>query len=372
VDQVVLVDAGDLTGPQAATREPRAMFLIEIMKQMGYDGLTLGGADARLGRDLLHSLATDPSVPLVSANLREADTGNRFLAPSRVVRKGKLRVGITAVTTLGAGALEDIGLEVGDPRRELEDVLPELRRESDVIVLLANVGLPEAKALSESFDGMIDIVVMGLGTPGVGRTLREEGGSVYVRATGRGQGIGVSRVGLKDGRVDLLSADEELLFHDVPEDPDMAALVETFLTNLNEILRENTPPRPAEREARDGHYYLGAKTCAECHAREFEIWLETPHSIAFDTLVMDQAESLPECYVCHVTGAGDPVGYHPTQEQAQSLQGVQCEVCHGKGTRHARDGSYGHSLRMDSCASCHDEANSPAFDPDVYWRMIEH
>ncbi len=73
-----------------------------------------------------------------------------------------------------------------------------------------------------------------------------------------------------------------------------------------------------------------------------------------------------------MTGHGDATGYRPGATAKPTLTGVQCEVCHDKGTRHARDGSYGRSLLMDGCGRCHDETNSPDFDPETYWLMIEH
>jgi mono/diheme cytochrome c family protein len=88
--------------------------------------------------------------------------------------------------------------------------------------------------------------------------------------------------------------------------------------------------------------------------------------------VTAKREALPECFGCHVTGHGDPAGYDPAVDAGKDLVNVQCEVCHGKGTAHARDGTWGKSLLMQSCAQCHDPENSPDFDPHVYWLMIEH
>jgi len=90
-----------------------------------------------------------------------------------------------------------------------------------------------------------------------------------------------------------------------------------------------------------------------------------------------------ECLPCHVTGWGQPGGYAipqegsspeaiASQQLAERMVGVQCEVCHGKGSEHARDGSFGRGLLMEKCNDCHDEENSPDWDAEVYWRMIEH
>jgi hypothetical protein len=51
---------------------------------------------------------------------------------------------------------------------------------------------------------------------------------------------------------------------------------------------------------------------------------------------------------------------------------VQCEACHGKGTRHSRNGSYRLVFREELCVGCHDAQNSPSFDPQKYWEKIAH
>ena len=142
--------------------------------------------------------------------------------------------------------------------------------------------------------------------------------------------------------------------------------------NLNSLMKDVAVAEAFERKAPDGHYFLGAESCASCHQTEYEIWMETPHAHAFATLVEAGSDALPECYMCHVTGHADPSGYDPRVVDARGFVNVQCEVCHDKGSRHSRDGDYGAELLMEGCARCHDEENSPDFHPEVYWRMIEH
>ena len=80
--------------------------------------------------------------------------------------------------------------------------------------------------------------------------------------------------------------------------------------------------------------------CGECHAAEFEVWQQTPHSTGFDTLhTTDRAkevygalglriikrgseEATPACLECH---------YTPTVRRnvLRAAAGVTCESCHG-------------------------------------------
>ena len=373
---MVLVDAGEVAGMQPTTASARGLFLLEMDKALGYDGITFGAGDAALGADLVHSLAADASLPLVSANLRNVERNARLLPASRVVEKKGVRVGITAVTVPSgaeAAALAEIGVSADDARAALADVLPALHRKSDFVILLARMSTVEAKALVEGFPDLVDVVVVGALEPGRGLVFPENGGAVYVNAGDRGQSVGRVRVKL-DGKKhpEHVVGDEILLASTMPESQPVLDMVNEFQNNLNELLKVEAVKTAQGRAAPDGSYFVGSTTCGSCHVKEHEVWSETAHSHAFQTLVDAHSEALPECFRCHVTGAEDPAGYLPGTQAADLLQNVQCEVCHGKGSHHARDGSWGGSLRPALCMRCHDAGNSPDFDPDIYWEMIKH
>lgn len=370
---VVLVDAGGFCGKQDATWEPRAHFVLEMMRQLGYDAGTIGGPEARFGAEMLRGIAAEPAIPLVSANLFDEDAGRPLLPPYLVLQRGPQRVGITAVTMDGPEALAELGIRCDDPATALARVLPELRAAVDVVVLLARMGLSDAKDLVKSQPERVDIVLVGNARHPRGTVFPESGGAVYVVSGSRGQSIARARVAAgRTGKRSVIVGDDIALNRTVPHEEETLALVDEFLKNLNDSMAQEAVQFVAERAAEDGHYYLGAESCRECHRREFDLWMETPHSDAFATLEREQAERLPECFSCHVTGNATDAGYDPRLDGAEALANVQCEVCHDKGSRHSRDGSYGKSLLMESCVSCHNQEQSPDWDPEVYWLMMEH
>ncbi|NNE43778.1 MAG: hypothetical protein HKN12_06200, partial [Gemmatimonadetes bacterium] len=361
---------------QRATGEARGLFLLEFMKESGFAASTFAPEDMRLGRDLLRALASDPGIALVSTNLYDEEEGELLLPPYTIVERAGLRIGITAASAPMEEVrrlAEEAGMRFEDPADRLPGVLQELDGKTDMIVLLARMELEDAEAIAMESAGLIDVVVMGGQKSGRGgRSYRETGGATYVVAGNRGQALGVARVAIDGREVQAVVGEELVLSRDWPENPEVLASVTEFQRNLNEMMKEHAVTNARSRQAPDGHYYLGAENCASCHVEEYRRWLETPHSDAFQTLVDVDSEALPECFQCHVTGHGDAAGYIPFLETETPLINVQCEVCHGKGTEHARDGSYGKSLLMESCATCHDPENSPDFDPEVYWLMMEH
>lgn len=112
--------------------------------------------------------------------------------------------------------------------------------------------------------------------------------------------------------------------------------------------------------------FQGTAVCGSCHAIEHRSWSLTHHSIAWRTLVQQEATARPDCVGCHVIGHGQPGGW--TFRPDDPLVDVGCEACHGPGGPH--DGA-----RVDprtTCAACHDAAHSVTFDLDVGVRLLDH
>jgi hypothetical protein len=90
-----------------------------------------------------------------------------------------------------------------------------------------------------------------------------------------------------------------------------------------------------------GATYMGSESCKKCHFQMHRTWLGHRHSEAWNDLpesyrdpshVDDEGRS---CVSCHVTGWGDwKRGGFVDADQSAHLLGVQCEACHGPGSRH--------------------------------------
>lgn len=373
---VLVVDAGEFSVSPSSLAEAKSLFVLEAMKEMGYDAINPGTTDLQLGLDVLLPVVKDCPVPFVSANLKDKATGALLFRDSVILTKGKMRVGVTGITVpsdVERALVDSLGVFVEDAATSLEKIVPALRAKTDLVVLLAHLPDADARRLGEKFFKQIDVVVVGVATASRGVVTPEHGGALYLTSGNRGQALGFAKIAMGDGRPKALVGDEVVLATSIPVDPKMAKTTEDFRRHLNELAKiEVVQEFAGGRRTPDGHYYLGAENCASCHPRETEIWRETSHAHAFATLQENAAESLPECYVCHVTGAKDAAGYDPRYDQASALVNVQCEMCHDMGSRHARDGSYGKARLMNACLQCHDPENSPEYEPDVYWKMIEH
>ena len=151
------------------------------------------------------------------------------------------------------------------------------------------------------------------------------------------------------------------------DDPKIRALLERFYQKVAEdpAFRVALEPKLEQYalEKDSGNTYVGAKRCAECHAEISAGWKKTRHANAFNTLIKANRHFYANCVSCHVTGAGVKSGFQIDQS-TKHLEGVQCEVCHGPGSRHARaEGQL--KLRTEIpealCVECHTVDTSPDF-----------
>lgn len=117
--------------------------------------------------------------------------------------------------------------------------------------------------------------------------------------------------------------------------------------------------------------YVGVNQCKMCHMKQYNVWKDTGHAKAFDSLKpADQAK--PECIKCHITGDN------------KELKGVQCEECHGAGSEYKAFAVMKNVKEAEAkglvakpvnvCVKCHNK-NSPnfkGFDFNTMWPKIKH
>jgi predicted CXXCH cytochrome family protein len=142
-----------------------------------------------------------------------------------------------------------------------------------------------------------------------------------------------------------------------------------------EIVYRDRPPFNAAPDSGSGllgYYTASTKqtTCGNCHAGHQADWSTTKHAGAFQTLVAS-GHATPACYACHTlnehgNGLAAPAGWNVTADSG--YQDVQCESCHGPGTKHValtENRANWPLARLTltnasaSCASCHTGIHTP-------------
>ncbi len=114
-----------------------------------------------------------------------------------------------------------------------------------------------------------------------------------------------------------------------------------------------TPAPPREGEA----HYVGVGVCGGCHAQPLAVWSATRHAKAYPSLTEKHKAFDLDCVGCHVTGYEKPGG--STVTHVGNLENVQCEACHGPGSKHVAGGGLKSAIvrKPDPsvCTGCHHE-----------------
>ena len=164
----------------------------------------------------------------------------------------------------------------------------------------------------------------------------------------------------------LIDKDGFVRFREEGDRPDRASLTHLQLR----LLLGDAAPAALAASLPKGRF-SGDGTCRACHEREYDDWLLTPHSIAWDSLQSGEKWRDPSCVGCHVTGRGHPGGFADAESSAH-LVNVQCEVCHGPGGGHPEGARVDLAAMGRICASCHKGKFVLNFDLNEALALMAH
>ena len=150
-------------------------------------------------------------------------------------------------------------------------------------------------------------------------------------------------------------------------------LIDGYYRRVNdhnhEVFRDKAPAPAAEGQS----HYVGVEVCSTCHKSERAFWDKTQHAGAYATLSSAHKEYNLDCVSCHVTGYDKPGG--SAVVQIGNLQNVQCEVCHGPGSRHAAAPTGDHLISLPERTLCAAQCHHPPhvktdWSVDASWQKI--
>ena len=148
------------------------------------------------------------------------------------------------------------------------------------------------------------------------------------------------------------------------KDPKLEEQLNAYYKRVNEankVAFADRKPRP--HDGKDP-VFVGIGACTSCHDEAKDVWDKTKHAHAYETLTKGFKEFNLDCVSCHVTGYDLPGG--STVTHVDRLKDVQCEVCHGPGSRHALNPDKVKipvpKPQPDSCLACHHSPHVEGFD----------
>lgn len=137
-------------------------------------------------------------------------------------------------------------------------------------------------------------------------------------------------------------------------------------------------------------YYIGMNRCTSCHKKEFEK-MKKNQSMAKMMTAIDRLQGedrdTPRCLGCHTTGYGKK--WDKSIPFAERVS-VQCEACHGPGSKYIKIMENGYSKnnkslrrqaikagliispKKDTCFQCHHDGDIGPDGQPIIWDFEQH
>jgi 2',3'-cyclic-nucleotide 2'-phosphodiesterase (5'-nucleotidase family) len=153
----------------------------------------------------------------------------------------------------------------------------------------------------------------------------------------------------------------------------VAARMTQYYRKVNDYNRVALADRKPQPAPEGSSHYVGEVMCRTCHEQADQFWRSTQHAGAYATLSRQFKEFNLDCVSCHVTGYERPGG--STVTHVENLQNVQCESCHGPGSRHAESVGNTRLITLKPaesvCRGCHHTPHvADDWDAALAWTKI--
>ena len=230
----IVVDAGDFGSHAEYEPWMRTEFQIDMMSKLGYDVVTPGPSEMMMGLDKERALfARAPQIKVVSANIVDKKTQKPLWEDFTIIDRGGVKFAVTGITDGSSykfkqtqGQIKSDDFDFKDPRASLQRVIPQMRQQADVVVVLLHTGSGDAKHMMEGISG-VDAVVVGH-LPDYKFLPEVVGRTVLVQTGARGQYMGRLELNLNGNKVVGHKGEAQALGETVAVDPEMDSLVKAF------------------------------------------------------------------------------------------------------------------------------------------------
>lgn len=363
---LLLVDGGNLHSGRDTESDLRlARELVSLMGAMRYDLAVMGPRDVALKSGTVRGMLADAAFPVLGGSWSKG----RLAMPMDslwVKEVGGLVVGV--VDHVDAGYKGHLRV-AGHVEDHLLSRLRLLRPLCDVLVVVAALDPRAPEPLARQLAGLADVLLITGGAPATEHPQDVEG--VLVASVGeKGQSLGLLDLTVERGKLarrqwTLLPLDDRyrqdsLVVDRVSRAKDRERAHEGLRreqVRQAELRRLGLKAEDLPGESA-GARYAGARACRECHAPIHESWRASAHAGTWAQVLREGREHEILSQRRLVTGWMEKGGWLNYQESPE-LAGVQCEACHGRGSRHVNSGG---RLLDDlasnpaaACASCHGE-----------------
>lgn len=377
------VDAGDSIAGAEDYHVIQFRHVLKAFASLGFHAVNLGRREAALDAETLRKLAADSPVPLVGANVVDARRQEPIAKPWLQVKVDGVNYGVIGIVdphSVGETGL-GTGLQLLDPASAISKHLPEVKKNADVLVLLAFAREERMKELAAQFFEFQ--LILGGDVPQPSQEPMRANRSLILATTNQSRALGFFEAKLNANGT-LSEPKQQIVFmaDNIPEDPGIIDHAEAYRAEVRTAKLAIDDPQRVRDDAVPGvratAKYAGTESCSACHADDYAIWQKSGHAVAFPALQRRESDADPSCIGCHTIGFGTESGYLRAFEGKRLTQ-VGCESCHGPGSTHVEQRAQGKEptfkfrpLAAADCATCHHGEFSRPFEWDEFWKLIAH
>jgi 5'-nucleotidase/UDP-sugar diphosphatase len=198
-ENVLLLDGGNtLFGNRSLVQKTQGRVIVEAMNLLGYDAMLLGDQDFLLGLNVLRQRMEEAEFPILSANAVMAGTDQLFATPYVIKEIGGHKAAIIGLTSGEAASAAGGAIVVRNPLEALQDAMDEVSKETDVVIVLSNLGTAMDMQMAGEVQG-IDLIIGGGSRDVLDPPLWNEPSSTVVAQAGyQGEWIGVASLEIDD------------------------------------------------------------------------------------------------------------------------------------------------------------------------------
>jgi 5'-nucleotidase / UDP-sugar diphosphatase len=245
---VLVLFAGDLLQGTVTSTVFLGVPDLEMLGAIGVDAMVMGNHELDFGQDHFRRLLAQARFPVLGANVHAAPAPFA-LQPSIVLQPpGGPRVAVLGLVTdelkTTTHPRNAVGVTVDDPIATATRLVPALKAQADLVVVLSHLGVAEDRRVAREVPG-VDLVVGGHNHNVYEKPVVENGVPI-LQAGDRGLYLGRLDLAVTDGHAEVV--DYRLIPIDatVPEDPAVAAQVQHLMGMLEREV--NVPVGRLSRE----------------------------------------------------------------------------------------------------------------------------
>jgi len=385
----ILLDGGGFVSYPNEQGKLKTEYFLKGLSILNYDAVNVSQRDLQYGLDFIKEMMEKYKINFVSANIINKKDNKLIFPPYKILSlkeqmgEREIKVGVIGITkslpvsdylkNRLPGKVDDFTLI--DPVKSTNDAINEIKGQCDFIVTLAYVSMAGVKSFAEQITDA-DLLIVGFEgtlTPIPQNVL----GKKVVSIGYQGRHLGEIKFELDDNKKVT-----QIIGKHYPLDPTISDNLE-ILKLIAEYKTESQKVVATYVSSVYQNMYVGDRGCQSCHPKEYEKWKTTNHATAFDTLVKKGNQFDPDCIECHTTGFNQYNGFR-SFKTTPGMINVQCEICHGPLSLHAREEYLVKAKKLDKgtaqfpkitetlCIKCHNPDHDDDFKYDRDLKLIEH